>query len=170
MSKDEEILQKASDLLVSHRVKEIADDLLNNSYKFNSTPSLTFANCTDLKCVDGEVRGVTLIYEDNELSIITTKFKSVALPDGSHTYADGIISFNSELVLKVGVSKDYDEYGGYIDFSVYPHSIKSMKAGPWLEMLGSCYDILIVDIKRREEEERSEKDQIQASNINLDDY
>jgi hypothetical protein len=45
-----------------------------------------------------------------------------------------------------------------------------MKAGSWLNMMGSCYDMLEADAKRREEEDRMDRDRKQASNIDLGDY
>ena len=170
MNEDENKIQRAADILKSHRVGEIAEDLLNQSYRFNSMPALTFTHCTKLSCVDNDVSGVILTHEGNELAIVTTEFRMSAAPDSSTYYADGVISYNSELVLKVTATKEYDEYGSSINFSIYPHAIKSMKAGPWLEMMGSCYDMLQADSKRREDEARNDRDREQASDIDLGEY
>lgn len=170
MNEDEAKIQKAAEVLKDHRIGEIAKAFLNNAYRFDSMPTLTFARCTKLSCIDNEVDGVILTHDDNELAIVTTKFEISAAPDSSTFYADGIISYNSEPVLKVTATKEYDEYGSSIVFSIYPHAIKSMKAGSWLNMMGSCYDMLEADAKRREEEARKDKDRKQASNIDLSDY
>ncbi len=170
MNEDKAKIQKAAEVLENHRIGEIAKVFLNHAYRFHSMPTLTFTRCTKLSCIENEVNGVILTHEGNELAIVTTKSRMSQAPDSLTSYADGIISYNSELVLKVTATSEHDEYGSYVDFNVYPHDIKSMKAGPWLNMMGSCYDILEADAKRREEEERVDRDRKQASDIDLGDY
>jgi hypothetical protein len=170
MNEDEEKIQKASEVLKNHRIGEIAKAFLNYAYRFDSMPTLTFTRCTKLSGIDSDVNGVMMTHDGDELAIATTEFEISAAPDSSTFYADGLITYNSEVVLKVTTTKEYDEYGSDIDFSIYPHAIKSMKAGSWLNMMGSCYDMLEADAKRREEEDRMDRDRKQASNIDLGDY
>jgi hypothetical protein len=60
MNEDETKIQRAADILKSHRVGEIAEDLLNHSYRLKSMPALTCTHCTKLSCVDNDVSGVIL--------------------------------------------------------------------------------------------------------------
>jgi len=55
-------------------------------------------------------------------------------------------------------------------FSIYPHSIKSMKAGAWINMMNTYFEMLEADAKRRENETRMDSDKKQASNIDLGDF
>ncbi len=170
MSVDEEKIKRAAEVLKDHRIGEIANAFLNYAYKYDSMPTLIFTRCTRLSGIDGDVNGVTMTHEGNELAVATTEFKISAAPDSSTFYADGVVTYNSEVVLKVTTTKEFDGYGDDINFSIYPHAIKLMKAGSWINMMSSCFDMLEADAKRREEEKKMDSDKNQASNIDLGDF
>ena len=170
MKENEETLNKAAQILTEHRVGEIATAFLERGYRYKSTPAITFKPCRQISGIDEEISGVSISHERNEIAIVTTKFESSAAPDSLTSFANGIITYNDEIVLKVNVSKEYDNFGGNINFQTYAFSIKSMKAGPWLEKIGTYYDLLETNAKVSEEKEKSDKLRDQALNIDLGEY
>ena len=68
-------------------------------------------------------------------------------------------------------TEDYDEYGcSTVNVQTYAFSLKSFKAGPWLELLGKWYGELVEASKQRDEDEKQQELAQQASNIDLGDY
>lgn len=170
MSNDKEKISRAAEILKKFRVGEHANALLNRAFRYSSTPDISFNRIIDKDYVEESANGVVLNFQDHELVVATTKFESSPVPDDNSSYADGLIYFDGVLVLKVGVDKDYDEYGSTIDFKIYDFSIKSMKAGDWLGLLSQCLELLEDDAKRRDESEKAKRDRKQASEIDLGDY
>jgi hypothetical protein len=170
MSKDKDQIARAEEILKKYRIGEISSKLLNESFRYSSTDTISFDSRIEKEYLEGLASGILINYQDHELVVATTKFKSSSAPDDDSSYADGLIYFDGVLVLKVGVSKEYDEYGSTIDFRIYGFSIKSMKAGDWLGFLTTCFEILEEDVKRRDELDKAERDRQQASDIDLGDY
>ena len=163
-------LNRAAETLKHHRVGEIAGKLLNESFKFASTCNVTFDQRVARDYLESSASGVLMGHQGHELVVATTEFRSSAAPDDDSYYADGLVYFDGVLVLRVGATKEYDRYGSTIRFNVYPFSIKSMKAGSWLEALAACYEILESDHRQRATAEKAEKDRKQATEIDLGDY
>ncbi|MBA5865294.1 MAG: hypothetical protein GDA67_01200 [Nitrospira sp. CR1.3] len=170
MGDDQDKISRAAEILKKNRVGDIAGKLLNESFRYASTPSVSFDRHVKKEYLEDSTNGIVSKHQSHELIVATTKFRGSAAPDDDSYYADGLIYFDGVLVLKVGVSMEFDEYGSTIDFSVYPFSIKSMKAGEWLGMLTTCFEVLEADEKRRDEARKAGRDRQQASDIDLGDY
>jgi hypothetical protein len=170
MSDDKDKIARAAEILQKHRIREVAGKLLNESFRYASTPSVLFERRAQREYLGDSDNAILLKYQGHELIVATSKFRSSYAPDDDSHYADGFIYFDDVLVLKVGISKEYDEYGSTIHFSTYPFSIKSMKAGEWLKMLATGVEILEADAKRRDDADRAKRDRQQASDIDLGDY
>lgn len=167
MSDDQAKISRASEILKEHRVGETAGKLLNEWFRFESTPSVSFNRRVQRAYVEESATGILMEHQGHELVIATTKFRKSAAPDNDDHDADGLIYFDGVLVLKVGATKSFDEYGSTISLSTYPFSIKSMKAGPWLELLTACYEALDADHWRRQTAEAAERRRKQANDIDL---
>jgi hypothetical protein len=170
MGNDKDKIARAADILKKYRVGEIAGKLLNDSFRYSSTPDVSFDRRIEKEYLEESANGVLINHQEHELVVATTKFRSSSAPDDDSSYADGLIYFDGVLVLKVGVNKEYDEYGSTIDFKIYDFSIKSMKAGDWLSLLTTCFEILEEDVKHRDELNKAKQDRQQASEIDLGDY
>ncbi|MDX2219486.1 MAG: hypothetical protein SF172_10720 [Burkholderiales bacterium] len=169
---DQERIEKAIELLKRHKIGQIAACLLNEGYRFESNKDITFERSAVRDYLEASTRGVVLKFHRHEIVVVTTQFKASVVPDPDFDEqdADGMIYFDGELVLRIGATKSFDRYSHRIQFSMHPFALKSLKAGPWLEMLGNCYDILEDDHKRRQLEEVLERQRKQANEIDLGNY
>jgi hypothetical protein len=170
MNDDQAKIARAVEILNTHRVGEIADGLLNQWFQFSSTPTVSFERHAKRHYLDESASGVLMKHQGHELVVATTKFRPSAAPDDETFYADGLIYIDGDLVVKVTATKEFDQYGSTIRFGVYAHSIRSMKVGPWPEILSACYQTLKVDQDRRAKAAQAERDRKRAADIDLGDH
>ena len=171
MTDNDDVLERASKILEKFNIGEIFVELIDGSYKFKSTQTTKFAdNKTDVRVNDAIESAVILTHDGHEIILGYSDFRGSYAPDDMSFYADAYVYFDKELVLHTGASKDYGEYADTTRVMTYAFSLKSFKAGPWMELLGRCRDELVGDSKQREEKKRQAEVAKQASNIDLGDY
>jgi len=171
MTDNEKVLQRASEILSKFRVAKILADLKEYDVKYKSTQLVDYSrDVSNVGMNDDIVTGTILKRDEHEIVIGFSKFDSpVALT--ATTYADVHVYFDEELVFHTSTSRTIVDYGTEnITVDTRPSSLKAFKAGPWLELLGKCYDELVEARENLEEKKRQDGLAEQASNIDLGDY
>jgi hypothetical protein len=170
MSDDSAKIAKASEIHVRHRIGEVAGKLLNDSFRYASTPIVEFETRANRSYLAETDKARLLRCRGHELVVTVGPFRASYAHDVDSYYGDGCIYFDGALVLKVAINKEIGAYGSTIEFHTYPFSLKSMNAGDWLVMLPECVDVLDADAKRRTADEKAAKGREQASDIDLGAY
>ena len=184
MTKDDEVLNKASEILSKFNVGESIVLLVDQWWKYQSTPDVEFMHGKWEKTADGEfiecdekqkvpenLNTYTIVKMNGEELIVgCSSFHSSSAPDNYDEYADAYVYYDGDLVLHAGATKHHNDWGSVIRVDTYPFSIKVFKAGPWLERIGKCVEALESDHRAREEEKRQAKVAEQTSKIDLGDY
>jgi len=171
VTNNEDILQRASELLEKFRIAEIFVALLEEQFRFESTSSVEFTRYLSTVEVNDDLKkSVTLTCDGHEIVLGFTDFRGSYAPDDASSYAEAYAYYDEGLVLHTTATKDYTDYGSIIKVMIYPLSLKAFKAGPWLELLGRCYDELVEASKKKNEDTRQKEMAEQVSNIDLGDY
>lgn len=171
MTDDDKVLERASEVLGKYRIGEIVVELIDGSYRLQSTQSIEFTKCQSKVSVNDDLKkAVTIGGDGHEIVLGFSDFRGSYAPDDTSSYADAYIYFDKTLVLHTGATQDYGEYSDTIRVNTYAFSLKSFKAGPWMELLGKWRDELFEDSKQREEKKRQAEVAKQAQKIDLGDY
>lgn len=169
MSENLEKIKTATEILIKHRVAEIVSFIFENSYCCKSiSDNIVRFNKNATRDFIGE-NGCLLVYQNNEIKISTTEFKEYNMFGDVDYLADGLIHFDGTEVLRVQSSMIYNNYGGRTT-KFDTHFIKNMKAGPWLKMLETCYELLQENQRKMIENDSAERIRKQAGEIDLGSY
>lgn len=172
MADNQNKLEQASQILERFRVAQIFSELVESSYAYESTKHTTFATKRDIDGLENLDSAIRISRDNNQIVLAFGKFSPTYSPDGEDTAlrADAYIYFNTALVLHTRAAKEYDQYGHATRVSTYSSSLELFKAGPWLEILGECFDDLEARRSQRTEQYAAAALEQQASNIELGSY
>jgi hypothetical protein len=167
--------KKASLILNKFGITEILTELLDKPYQFDSSASISLSQDVSKKEIQNLVKGVVLESGDQEMVFGVSDFRTTYMPDGDSTsHANAYLHFNGECVLETSAERTYLEWGAKSTVHDYPFSIKTFKAGPWLELLGKWHDGVKKAGDRRDElrreEQRAKRDKEEESKFDLGGY
>lgn len=171
MTDNKKLLQRARKILEEFHIADIFVDLHQQGYRYESTQSVDFSKYAPPVAVNDDIKTAVILRQDGHEMVLGFGSFSYgnALAD-SCGWADAYIYFDEDLVFHTTATKDCDGYDLIFDVQTYAFSLKSFKAGPWLELLGKWYGELVEASKQRDEDKKQQELAQQASNIDLGDY
>lgn len=123
---------------------------------------------------DLEIKNIDIsnefMFEGNIIQIIVANMHWSMMPDDTSKYGDIFVIYNGECVFRNLISSEYSQWGEHFEIRFFKSSIKSLKAGNWLDLIGN----IAQSIERFEEErarrENDERMKSVASKIDLGEF
>lgn len=168
MDNNDEVLEKACDILRDHRVDMLILAIVNGW--FEPTPTVSYSGKVGAAGRQEITKGATIKSDGHELIVGFTKFENRFWDEDGSRDGEALIYFDGDLVLRTSADEYPDEYGGSVSVSIRPAALKAFKAGPWLKLLGQCHQVLDEAHKQRLEKKRNAEVADRASSIDLGDY
>ena len=171
MSNSDEVLWKASQILDKHRIGESASQAFNNAYKFWSTSEVAFTSGERNPGRFGHLeKWVRVRAKGQDLILGCTTFHKSSWDGGiappSYEADAYVYTIEGDLVLHTVAH----EFGGVIKVSTDPDSIKQLKAGPGLQVLGWSIEKLVEHSDKSDRARAKAEVDERASNIDLGEY